>query len=144
MTIKVTVNAKGVTWSRTTTIDVDTAAYQQGDLTTSRIGGSETIGQGASIYSYAGIAVAVLANKAAASLATYIATDSSDNAVATVVVPTTLPFLMYGGAGTGFTGAVNATATSTALPTIDLDSIVTSILMGTSETHSIIGLKAIS
>jgi hypothetical protein len=144
MTITVTVTARGVSWSRTTTIEVDAALYQQGDLTTSRIGGSETIGQGASLYSYSGMAVAFLANKAISSLAVLIGTDSSDNAITSPIIPPCVPFIYYGGAGTGFTGAINATATSTDLPTVDLDSVVTSMAMGVSETHSIVGLKAIS
>jgi hypothetical protein len=147
MTITITVSAKGVTWSRTAQIEVDTALYQQGDIQGQSLAASEGVPSAAGIHSYSGIAAAFVANKARGSLALVQLADYDDpttNYLGAYYIPTHLPFIMYSGVGGGFNGAANASGTSTDTATEDVNNIVTSLLYGASNTHTLVGLKAIS
>ena len=66
MTIRITVQAKGVTWSRTATVEVDTAQFTQGNAGGAYLFGSEGTANVLGQHSYSGIAVGVFANKAKA------------------------------------------------------------------------------
>lgn len=143
MTIRITVQAKGITWSRTATVEVDTAQFTQGNAGGAYLFGAEgtanTVGQ----YSYSGIAVGVFANKAKGSMVSLIASTSSAD-LGGHFVKTHLPFIFYSGAGGGMTGAMNASSTSTDLPSEDVNSLKFGYLLGTLNIHALTGLKAIS
>ena len=142
MTIRITVQAKGITWSRTATVDVDTANYQQGFSAPAAFaieGTASSVGT----HSYSGIAVGVVANKAKGSVA-QLSLCSSGAYVAGAYVQPHLPFIFYSGAGGGFTGAINGSATATDTPTVDVQYISPIVVLGTQNIHSLAGLKVIS
>lgn len=143
MTIRISVIAKGVTWTRTANVEVDTALYQQGFTTNASLFGVEGISPNTGQHSYAGIAVGVVANKAKGSLA-HVALNNASVYVAGAFIQTQVPFIFYSGAGGGFTGAMNGSATATDLPTVDATSITCLTILGSPNTHSLAGLKAIS
>ena len=140
MTITITVNAKGVTWSRTASIEVDTAQYQQGNTLNTPLFGPEgtptVIGQ----HSYAGIAVGFVANKGKGAVAMVQLLGGSTSILAWI--PTWTPFLFYHSQSLG--GAFNATLTGTDLPDLIAESFITQAIIGSSNTQSLAGLKAIS
>lgn len=144
MTITITVNAKGVTWSRTASIEVDTAQYQQGDAVQAILFGSEAVRTtGLGMHSYDAIAVLFVANKAKGSIG--IATiANSGSASIRPLVTTYLPLIVYNGAGTGFTGAFNTSGKGTDTPTGDNIGLAIAVVMGASQTQAIAGLKATS
>jgi hypothetical protein len=92
MTIKVTVNAKGVTWSRTASIEVDTANYQQGNNINGGVFGIEGLGTNQGTHSYSGIAVGVVANKGRGSVAQVGLYNAGDYVAGAYILPT-LPFI---------------------------------------------------
>lgn len=143
MSIRVTVQAKGLTWSRTATVEVDTAQFQQGNNTNVGLFGVEGSASNYGTQSYTGIAVGVVANKAKGSVA-QVSLFSSAAYVAGAYIQTHLPFIFYSGAGGGFTGAVNGSATATDLPTVDVEQIFPLRVLGSQNIHSLAGLKTIS
>lgn len=140
MTIRVTVTCNGITWSRTATVQVDTASTHDGNSGQATLfgpdsGGGTTLG----MQSYSGLSVGVFANKAKGSIASVTL-----NALIDAGVPTYLPLIVYSGAGTGLTGAINSSATSTDVADQDLTFVTFATMMGAQKTTALVGLKAIS
>ena len=144
MTIQIIVSAKGLTWSRTATIEVDTAMAQTGSTNAlSTVLGTEAASSSLGIHSFAGMGVGFFANKARGSL-TSIIFNGSGGYLSGVMLPSHLPFILYAGAGTGFTGATNGSASATDVPDEDIASATIAAKFGVQNTQSIIGLRAIS
>jgi hypothetical protein len=138
MTITITASGNGVTWSRSASIVVDTALIQTGDS------GSifATEGGGVGTISYSGAAVVLFANKARGSLVKLLLNEGTTPLGP--ILPTHLPFVMYSGVGTGFTGAAKFSATATHTPDNDLVGASYSLLTGPLNNASLVGLKLIS
>lgn len=144
MTITVAVSCNGTTWSRTASIEVDTASMQDGYAGGSLIFHTESVATGSlGRHSYGGIAVGVFANKAKGSIGALTLNNGSSLQMIIGVV-SYLPVIVYSGAGTGFTGAYNTSATATDVADEDIAFIGNSVIMGTQKTTALVGLKAIS
>ena len=146
MTITIAVSTKGFTWSRTASIaDVTAAVTQISEKTygDSFVGGIESTAQGDGLQSFSAIAVACLVNSGTGSLLKAL-TLSSSAASGGAVIPTGIPFIVYNGAGTGFTGGVTSGASSTITPTSDIESLQVGSLMGSPVSNILLGLKATS
>jgi hypothetical protein len=145
MNITVTVNCNGIIWSRTASVEVDTASMQDGNS-----GGSITFGTEATtttsygMHSYSGIGVGVFTNKARGAVGVVSLFNSDRTVISTSAVMTYLPLIVYSGAGTGFTGAFDASATGTDTPDEDICSVTMSTISGARRTTALVGLKAIS
>ena len=145
MTIRVTVQSGSTVWTRTSVVEnIEAVLQQPGTVGTSNLGGSSATAGRVGLYSYSGVAVAVMVNKAKGSLLKVSAYNVSDDLIGAAVIPTYLPFIAYGGAGTGFTGALNSSATGTDLPDEDLDYVDTLPVLGVRLTDSLYGFKPIS
>lgn len=140
MTITVTVSCNGITWSRSAAVEVDTASMHDGNSGLATLFGPDS-GGGTTLamHSYSGVGVGVFANKAKGSIA-----NVTLNALIEAGVPTYLPLIVYSGAGTGFTGAINSSATATAVADQDLTYVTFATLTGTQKSTALVGLKAIS
>jgi hypothetical protein len=144
MTISITVSWNGMTWRRTTTDTVDDAMMQTGTTNAASITlGTEAASSSSGIHSYQGVGIAFFANKGRGSTAK-VRLNSAGGYVAGVLLPTHLPFVVYAGAGTGFSGAVKGSATATDTPTEDITSVTLAAASGTQNTMALIGLKLIS
>ena len=144
MTITIAVSCNGITWSRTASVEVDTASMQDGYGANSLLFGTEamtTTNNG--MHSYGGIAVGVFANKAKGSVGLMIISNSSGSSIQPCVT-SYLPLIMYSGAGTGLTGAFKTGGTSTALADQDIAVVSNSIVIGAQKTTALVGLKVIS
>ena len=146
ITIAVTVQSGTFLWTRTAVVaDLVDVGLHSGNPLNFQVGGSETLTTGRQgLYSYGGIAVAVLSNKGRGSVIQVFDRDSSDTQIGSALLPTYLPHIVYGGAGTGFTGALSASGTGTDLPADDLDGIVSIAYIGGANVQSIYGFKVIS
>jgi hypothetical protein len=143
MTITITVNAKGVTWSRTAQIEVDTALYQQGQARNSTYMAAETVSGGNALHSYSGLAALVVASKARGSLYG-VSVYGSGGELGTYILPAYLPLILFSGVGGGFGGAANTSAAGTDLPDEEITHMTNGPVIGTQNTQTIAGLKAIS
>ena len=143
MTISITVQARGVTWTRTASLDVDTALYQQGEMRNTAYMASEAVSGASGIHSYSGCAALVVANKAKGSVFAVQALGASGS-LGTYILPTYLPLILLSGVGGGYTGAANTSASATDVPDEDITHIVNGPVLGTQNTHTLAGLKAIS
>ena len=143
MTITITVSCNGVTWSRTAAVEVDTASMQNGYAAGQILFGTEAVASANGIHSYSGIAVGVYANKAKGSIG-LLALNNNSGVQMFIGVTTYLPVIVYSGAGTGFTGAFNASATATDVADEDILSMGQSIITGSINSTALVGLKAIS
>ena len=145
ITIQVTVQSGTFLWTRTAVIEgIEAVSLLSGNPLNNQMGGSESITTSRiGLYSYGGVAVAVLSNKGRGSVLQV--TDNSDSAViGGALLPTYLPHIIYGGAGTGFTGAMLASDTATDLPTEDIVGIVAIPYIGASNIQTLYGFKPIS
>ena len=143
MTITITVNAKGVKWSRTASIEVDAAQYQQGNSRNSALFPPEGTASSMGIHSFAGMAVALFANKSKGAVhELYFYTGST--MTSGVSLSTYHPFVLYAGVGTGFSGAINGSATDTDTPTLDADYALLGAFTGAQTSQALVGLKPIS
>jgi hypothetical protein len=145
ITIQVTVQSGTFLWTRTAVVEgIEAVSLHSGNPLNLQMGGSETLTTGRiGLYSYGGIAVAVLSNKGRGSVLQV--TDNSDSAaIGGALLPTYLPHIIYGGAGTGFTGAMLASDTATDLPTEDIVGIVAIPYIGASNIQTLYGFKPIS
>jgi hypothetical protein len=139
MNITVTASSGGTTWSRTASIEVDTAASHQGQTPgSSYIYGTEAQAPELGVHSYSGIAVGIFANKGKSQKMYVIL---SGTVGISPLVQTHMPLIVYSGAGTGFTGAINTSGTSTDTCTVDITKVS---LMTNGTSASVVGLKAIS
>lgn len=144
MNITVTVNCNGIIWSRTASVEVDTANIQDGNGANATLFGTEAItSTGNGMHSYSGLAVGVFTNKAKGSIGLLQLNNGSSLEMWAGVV-TYLPLIVYSGAGTGFTGAFNTSATGTDVADEDIAYVVHSIFTGAQKTTALVGLKAIS
>lgn len=144
MTITIAVSCNGITWSRTASVEVDTASTQDGYGAGALLFGTESVATGNNgRHSYGGIAVGVFANKAKGSIALVQLNNGSGVSLLAGVV-TYLPLIVYSGAGTGLTGAFNASATATSVADKDIAYVTNSIIMGAQKTTALVGLKVIS
>lgn len=144
MTITVAVSCNGTTWSRTASIEVDTASMQDGNGLNGSLFGTEamtTTGNG--MHSYGGIAVGVFANKAKGSVGLMTISNSSGSFIQPCVT-SYLPLIVYSGAGTGLTGAFKTGGTATALADQDIAVVTNTIVIGAQKTTGLVGLKVIS
>lgn len=146
MTITVTVNAKGVKWSRTASIEVDTAQYQQGDVRNTPLFGSEGTATTIGLHSFAGHGIGIYTNKARGAVSQLMFYNSAIDILGGVLLPTYLPFILYAPSGTGFTGAMGNSASSGAsdVPDEDVNTVGVAPYIGTQNTQALVGLKAIS
>jgi hypothetical protein len=145
ITIQVTVQSGTFLWTRTAVVEgLLHVGLHSGNALNVSVGGSEASTGRMGIYSYGGIAVAVLSNKGRGSILQVSDRDASDAQIGSALLPTYLPHIVYGGAGTGFTGALSASATGTDLPTDDIDGILSGPYMGGANTQYIYGFKVIS
>ena len=142
MSITIRVNGNGTTWSRTAVVEVDTAMIQTGGGT-GAIFGTEAAAPGIGTMSYSGAGVVMFSNKARGSLVKVLLADGT-NAPLGPLLPTHLPFVIYSGVGTGFTGAFKPSATAAHTPDNDLISATYAVAVGTLNTASLVGLKLIS
>jgi hypothetical protein len=145
ITIQVTVQSGTFLWTRTAVIEgIEAVSLHSGNPLNNQMGGSESITTSRiGLYSYGGVAVAVLSSKGRGSVLQV--TDNSDSAViGGALLPTYLPHIIYGGAGTGFTGAMLASDTATDLPTEDIVGIVAIPYMGATNIQTLYGFKPIS
>lgn len=144
MTITIAVSCNGITWSRTASVEVDTASMQDGYSGGASIFHTESVATGSlGRHSYGGIAVGVFANKAKGSIGALTLNNGSSLQMIVGVV-SYLPVIVYSGAGTGLTGAYNTSATATDVADEDIAFIGNSLIMGTLKTTALVGLKAIS
>jgi hypothetical protein len=143
MNITVTVNCNGIIWSRTASIEVDTASMQEGNTGAGLTFGAEAETPSYGMHSYSGIAAGVFANKAKGSIGSVTLNNGSTVSMVAGVT-TYLPLIVYSGAGTGFTGAFNTSATATEVPDEDVAILTLSRIIGAQKTTAIVGLKAIS
>jgi hypothetical protein len=136
MTITITVNAKGVKWSRTATIaDIDATALIVNENVTATASSN-------SLSSYPSIAVGCVVNNGQGTLAKVSAVNGT--AVLTFVANGALPVIFYNGAGTGYTGGVSSGASNTGSPNTDIESIGIGQYVGTPMCSSLFGYKPTS
>jgi len=144
MTITVAVSCNGTTWSRTASIEVDTASMQDGYGLNATLFGTEAMTSTSNgMHSYGGIAVGVFANKGKGSVGLMTISNSSGLSIMPCVT-TYLPLIVYSGAGTGLTGAFNTGGTDTALADQDIAVVTNSVIIGAQKTTGLVGLKVIS
>jgi hypothetical protein len=141
MNITFTVTTGNVVWSRTASIEVDTAMVQTGGATA--VFGTEAAAPGIGTMSYSGAGAVMFANKGRGSLVKLLLADGVNTALGPIL-QTHLPFVIYSGVGTGFTGAFKASATAAHTPDNDLISTTYGLVSGTLNTTAVVGLKAIS
>jgi hypothetical protein len=145
MTIRVTVQSGSFIWTRTAAVEgIEAVSLQTGTVGNADLGGSVSAGGKIGLYSYSGIAVAVVVNKAKGSIVKVNAYNVGDALIGSSVIPNYMPFIIYGGAGTGFTGALNSSASATDVPDEDLDYIKVAKYVGASLTDTLYGFKLIS
>jgi hypothetical protein len=145
ITIQVTVQSGTFLWTRTAVVEgIEAVSLHSGNPLNVIVGGSEASTARLGVYSYGGIAVAVLSSKGRGSVLQVSDYDASDVRIGSALLPTYLPHIVYGGAGTGFTGALSASATGTDLPTDDLDGIGAIPYMGATNIQTLYGFKPIS
>lgn len=135
MTITIAVTAKGVTWSRTATLEVDAAIYRNGK-SAGQFFGTEGSTSQLGLHSYSGLAAALFANKAKGATA-LLQFNGSDYGV---YLPTWMPFVAYAGA----TAFIGHSASATDLPDTDLTYAVNSSMHGAIDMQALAGLKPIS
>jgi hypothetical protein len=145
ITVTGSMGGQSFSWSRTATVaNIDAAVYglfQTNDL----LGTPESsVQQADGIYSYSGAAVmcVVHTNPGAVCNVSCVCTD--EGARGAFLVPAFVPMIYYNGAGTGFTGGLNASGSATDTPTLDIAATVVQVMMGNGPVASLIGLKAIS
>lgn len=144
MTITITVSCNGVTWSRTASVEVDTASMQDGLGANALLFGTEAVTSANNgMHSYGGLAVGVFANKAKGSIG-LLQLNNGSLLQMFVGVTTYLPVIVYSGAGTGFNGAFNTSATATDVADEDIAYVVQTVFTGSQKTTALVGLKAIS
>jgi hypothetical protein len=145
ITIQVTVQSGTFLWTRTAVVEgIEAVSLTSGNPLNIGVGGSESSTGRIGVYSYGGIAVAVLSSKGRGSVIQVSDRDASDARIGSALLPTYLPHIVYGGAGTGFTGALSASATGTDLPADDLDGIECLIYIGATNIQTLYGFKPIS
>jgi hypothetical protein len=146
ITIQVTVQSGTFLWTRTAVVEgIEAVSLHSGNPLNFQVGGSETLTTSRhGLYSYGGVAVAVMSNKGRGSVLQVFDRDSSNAQIGSALLPTYLPHIVYGGAGTGFTGALSASDTGTDLPTDDLDGIGAIPYIGATNIQTLYGFKPIS
>jgi hypothetical protein len=145
ITVTGSIGGQSFSWSRTATVaNIEAAVY--GISATGYLAGNtegeEQTADG--IYSYAGAAVIAVVHTNPATVVNVGATCTDTAQRGRFLAPAFVPMIYYNGAGTGFTGGVNASATSTDTPTIDIAGTTVAQMMGNGPVASLLGLKAIS
>jgi|JI10StandDraft_1071094.scaffolds.fasta_scaffold545684_2 hypothetical protein len=147
MTITIAVSTKGFTWSRTASIADVTAAVTHISEQTSAdavFGGVEAAAVGDGLHSFNAIAVGCLVNSGSGSILKVLTSVSGGTQTGGVAIPPGIPFIVYNGAGTGFTGGVSTGASNTITPTDDVQRLQFGSIMGSSVAQVLLGLKATS
>jgi len=147
ITVTGSMGGQSFTWSRTATVgNIDDAVY--GLFQTKDFVGSTESGSGSQaadgIYSYSGAAVMCVVHTNPGTVCKISALCSDGTARGSFLVLPFVPMIYYNGAGTGFTGGLNASNTSTDTPTIDITAIQSQVMMGSGSVAALIGLKSIS
>lgn len=145
ITVTGSIGGQSFSWSRTATVaDIDASVYGLSTLNdllgTPESGLQTTDG----IYSYSGAAVICSVHTNPGAVFDVGALCSDGGVRAQFLVPAFVPMIYYNGAGTGFTGGVNASGTATDTPTIDIAGTTIAVMMGNGACSTLIGLKAIS
>jgi hypothetical protein len=145
ITVSGSIGGQAFSWSRSTTIEGIEAAVYGLSIINELIGTPEAGLQTTDgIYSYSGAAVICTVHTNPGTVFDVGALCSDGGVRAQFLVPAFVPMIYYNGAGTGFTGGVNASATSTDTPTIDIAGTTVAQMMGNGPVASLLGLKAIS
>jgi hypothetical protein len=148
MTITITVasniGGSSFTWKRSAVIpDIQAAVVRNSQVQASNTASNEGV-TGIGMQSYGGLGAVVAVTRGAGAM-TYIgAADGSLSNICGLVFPAGVPCLMYGGAGTGFTGGVNETSTATDTPDEDIEAVSHATIVGNAVVNFLIGLKPIS
>ena len=145
ITVSGSIGGQAFSWSRSTTIEgIEAAVYGVSvlnDLFATPEAGLQTAD---GIYSYSGAAVICAVHTNPGTVFDIGALCSDGGVRAQFLVPAFVPMIYYNGAGTGFTGGVNASGTATDTPTIDIAGTTIAVMMGNGPSSTLIGLKAIS
>lgn len=152
MTITITVKANvgGVitTWTRTGTVtDIDAALFRSGEMqaTTSFAPVGSVAGQGIGLYSESGLAVFVGVMKGNNSLTYFGCTNAADASIGRPMLFPGIPLLLYGGAGTGYVGAMATSGSGSDVPDEDLATVGSLVHAGHSSGYVFLaGLKPVS
>jgi hypothetical protein len=147
ITIAVTgsIGGQSFSWSRTATVEnIDDAVHSLAQ-NAQGFGDTETTAQTADgVYSYSGAAVIAQVHTSPGAIANFGATCTDTGQRGRWLAAAFVPVIHYNGAGTGFTGGVNASNTATDTPTIDIVGAHYDAFIGTPSNATLIGLKAIS
>lgn len=147
MTINIAVSTKGFSWSRSASIvDLTAAVTHISEQTSSDavFGGVEAAAVGDGLHSFNAIAVGCVVNSGTGSLMKVLTSLSNATQTGGVVIPSGIPFIVYNGAGTGFTGGVSTSGTNTLTPTDDVQRLQFGSVMGSSLAQVLLGLKTTS
>jgi hypothetical protein len=145
ITVTGSIGGQSFSWSRTATVaNIDDAVYGLSQYAAS-VGDTETTAQSSDgLYSYSGAAVIVQVHTSPGAIANFGVTCTDSGQRARWLAAAFVPVIYYNGAGTGFTGGVNASDSATDTPTIDIVGSHYEGFIGTPSNAALIGLKAIS
>ena len=146
ITVSSRVGSATTVWERTAVIaDMEGMVYRNTNIQVNNTFSSESgaIG-GAGIYSFTGLNAVVVVGQGAGGVFQISPRSSAGASMGDPIMASGVPFLMYGGAGTGFTGAGKTSAVGTDVPTVDLDGFALSLYAGNGTFTALAGLAPIS